>query len=137
MLLIAATGTPAIAANTDIETPWALQVRQAGDGYTAIARGATVSDLKAVLGLPSNRTSDPVWQYSGYHADDLSKPHARECSVLLVTISDGRVADLKLVNRSGAKLAAQAVNSGKPITYVVTPKPVLMADQSRPRVEGN
>jgi predicted secreted hydrolase len=84
----------------------------ASSGYEQIARGATQGTVSRVMGSPFRELAPDVWAYHGYHAN-LDLANAQGCDTLIVTFARGKVADLKLVNRSAAELIAANSQSGK------------------------
>jgi hypothetical protein len=126
-LLIAALGVTYVAGAP--ESPRAVVVRDASsvDG-ASVVRGSSQWHLREALGPPTHQLSGTVWQYEGYHTVGTNVPAGWRCSILIVTLADGRVADMKLVNRAGATLVAASAVSGKPLVYVVDRTETLVAN---------
>ncbi len=79
----------------------------AREGAAVITVGSTDSDVCRALGYPHRRLSDDVWVYFHYRG---SFDRVREdgCSTLLLTVVDGKVAQIMLVNRPTLSAVATA-----------------------------
>ena len=69
----------------------------ARDGATVVKVGSADSTVCRWLGEPDRRLPGDVWAYFHFAG---SREEAKEegCSILLLTIANGKVADIKLVN---------------------------------------
>lgn len=88
----------------------------ASSGYEQIARGATRGTVSRVMGSAYRELSPDVWVYHGYHAD-LDLANEQGCGTLIITFAEGKVADLKLVNKPAADKIAANPSSNKPAAF--------------------
>ena len=65
------------------------------------------------FGAPATKLSDNVWVYERFHAVPPRKP-ADQCHTLIVTLINGVVADMHLVNDRAQTIIAARVQSGSP-----------------------
>jgi hypothetical protein len=72
---------------------------------TQIARGTSQETVSSVMGQPFQTVSPDVWIYHGYRAD-LNGADEHGCDIMVITFAQGKVADLKLVNGSAARIIA-------------------------------
>ncbi len=76
-------------------------------GNTDVARGTTKTAVRQSLGEPGHQLSADVWAYYHFNGGYYQQPDD-DCSTLLVTFAEGRVADLQLINdRAQIVYAAQ------------------------------
>jgi hypothetical protein len=77
------------------------------DGAIIIKVGSADSTVSRWLGEPDRKLGDDVWAF--YHfVGSREEVQEQGCSTLLLTVANGKVADIKLVNdRSLAVVAAQ------------------------------
>jgi hypothetical protein len=73
------------------------------DGVTVVKVGSADSTVCRWLGEPGRKITDDVWAYFHFTG---SREEAKEdgCSTLLLTIANGRVADIKLVNDGALRI---------------------------------
>ncbi len=67
------------------------------DGATVVKVGTAVSAVDRWLGMPDRKITNDVWAYFHF-SGALAEAKEAGCSTLLLTIANGRVADIKLVN---------------------------------------
>lgn len=83
--------------------PVAYAVSSAGP---YIERGSLRIWVLAKLGEPTERLSPDVWVYRGYVPSSGQRPVDAACNRLIVTFSDGAVANLQLANPAAADFIA-------------------------------
>jgi hypothetical protein len=75
-------------------------------GDTVVARGDTMSAVRTTLGIP-DLLSDDVWTYHNFDGGSAQSRHD-DCSILLLTFTQGRVSNIELVNeRAKANVVAR------------------------------
>jgi len=77
-----------------------------------ITRGTPAQTMINRFGAPTQKLSDHVWVYDRFYSVQNRKP-ADECDTLVVTLIDGVVADLHLVNDRAQTIIAARVQSGE------------------------
>ncbi len=91
----------------------AVRVRTVNFDGWEISRGASAQTLVNRFGMPASKLSENTWVYEGFHAVQKRAP-ARECDTLIVTLVEGVVTDLHLVNDRAESIIAARVQSGAP-----------------------
>jgi len=71
-----------------------------------VERGSTREAVRQAMGEPSQRLSDDVWLYYGYHSEDLPVAQQMGCNAMLVTFARDKVVDLLFVNPRAATVVA-------------------------------
>ena len=71
-----------------------------------VTRGDTLMTVRRVLGAPLQQLSPHVWTYTGFHASLPEGAEAYGCDTLVVTFSEDRVVDLKMVNLKATQVIA-------------------------------
>jgi hypothetical protein len=79
--------------------------------YT-IVRGDASSLVLEALGAPARKLDGNVWIYPGFNAG-AAQSKDDDCSTLMVTFTNGRVSDLKLVNDRAVAVIARRIEAGK------------------------
>lgn len=119
LVLLAALSASAFAApsSATLAAPaaYAFTVEIVRQGQHAeIVRGTSQMTVCRLMGPAQRELSPNVWAFAGYH------PHVkagedRGCDTLLITFTDGRVSELKIVNARAAQIIAaqlKEVSSG-------------------------
>jgi len=120
LFLAAALGTPAFTATANSTTPMGFRVKEVTSPYHApIARGATEWMVRETLGVPTKCITPAVWLYYGFHANQ-ELPNDPGCKILMISYANGRVADLKLINPTGAEVIATNLTRGSTVAYIVS-----------------
>ncbi len=96
----------------------AISVRTVNQDGWEVSRGTPVRTLVNRFGAPAAKLSDNVWVYSRFYAVQ-NHPQARECDTLIVTLADGVIADLHLVNKRAQVIIAARVRTGAPLVVAV------------------
>jgi len=73
------------------------------DGATVVKVGTAVSTVDRWLGMPDRKITNDVWAYFHF-ASSREEAKVEGCSTLLLTITDNKVADIKLVNDCALKV---------------------------------
>jgi len=94
-------GRPSIApapwASTHSGVARAVTVRHVDYGLGEINRGTPSQTVLNNCGSPDHRITEDVWVYHRFYAKT-DRPEIGDCTSLVVTIREGEVADLHLVN---------------------------------------
>ncbi len=64
---------------------------------SVITRGTPQMTVRRLMGPAFEPLSAEVWAYHGYHPN-ITPGHERGCDTLVITFTDGKVSDLKIVN---------------------------------------
>ena len=80
-----------------------------------IMRGDSRLEVRRLMGAPDRRLSSNVWIYFKHHAPNTPQVARDNCRTLMVTFTDNRVSDLKIVNARALKIYTAQVNTGKPV----------------------
>jgi hypothetical protein len=105
-----ATNPPAAVAEP---TAAAIRVRTVSNNGWEITRGMPAQAVLNHLGQPDLKLSANAWVYYRFHAVQ-KHPNARECKVLLVTLTDRIVTDLHLVCERAQGIITARVRRGSP-----------------------
>ncbi len=82
------------------------------NGGLKIIRGMDKSDVSWVMHYNRCEELSPdVWSYSGFRAD-LALANDKDCTILLVRFSEGKVVDLQLVNKPAVNVLAASLKAG-------------------------
>ena len=122
LLLATVLNTTVLSAASAITKMVAVPVTQVTDEGTQIRRGTSDITVKSALGEPDQRLSPEVWVYYNFHSNqNLAK--SLGCNTLMVTIENGKVADLKLLSRTGVQVVARNLQKrSAPATTFVAQK---------------
>jgi len=83
-----------------------------------IQRGDGRLEVRRLMGVPDRRLSSNVWIYFKHHAPDTPQVARDNCRTLVVTFTDNRVSDLKLVNPRALKIYTARTNTGAPVRWL-------------------
>ena len=111
---------PAFASTKDeraIAYPTSSVTAQSQYGNRQIIRGATRDEVQAVLDCPNRMLSPDVWLYYGFSAD-LKEANDHGCRTMMITFAEGRVVDMKFINKPAAAVIAAKVKSNSATRYV-------------------
>ena len=72
-------------------------------GTTLVARGYAMHHVERSLGAPQLKLSADVWAFRNFNGGYEQSPDD-DCTTLLVTFTNGKVTDLKLVNERAEKI---------------------------------
>jgi len=79
-----------------------------------ITNGDSRLEVRRLLGAPDRRLGSNVWIYFNHHAPNTPQVARENCRTLVVTFTDHRVSDLKLVNPRALKIYTARANTAKP-----------------------
>lgn len=129
-LLTSPTVPPIVAAAPS--DPHAYPVHDAFSNGGAVIIGTNETELLRLFGRPSLRLSDTLWVYeSKFRAERTPTGDDHGCSTLVVTISNGHIADMKLVNKSALGVIADSSRAGTKVQYRAQHEP-MYATASNP-----
>jgi hypothetical protein len=80
-----------------------VKVNQSRD---EIKRGTPLMTVLRLMGTQHQELTPDVWICHGFHADNLEMANEQGCDILVITFAQGKVADLKLVNKRAAVVIA-------------------------------
>lgn len=110
LALLVALSASALAAS-DSATPaapaaYAFNVEVVRQGQHAeITRGTTQMTVRRLMGPAQRELSPNVWAFAGYRPN-VKAGEDRGCDTLLITFTDGRVSELKIVNARATQIIA-------------------------------
>ncbi|HEX2852937.1 MAG TPA: hypothetical protein VHO24_06845 [Opitutaceae bacterium] len=86
-----------------------------------IARGTSEMTVLRLLGSAPEKLSPNVWVYRGFHPKtDVTA--GNDCNKLVVTFTDGKVSDLKIVNDSAVRVIAANAKKAAQTTFQIAKK---------------
>lgn len=105
--------------------PHAYLVHDAFSNGGAVIIGTNETELLRLFGQPSLRLSDTLWVYeSKFRAERTPTGDDHGCSTLVVTLSKGHIADMKLVNKSALHVIADSSRAGTKVQYRAQHEPI-------------
>jgi hypothetical protein len=110
-----------LSAASKIDVPVAFSVRTLtarSEGGDQIERGTPRADVLWAMRQKARQELSPdVWLYSGYRAN-LDLANKQDCTTLVITFANGKVVDLKLVNRPAAAAIAANLNHSSSVRNI-------------------
>lgn len=136
LLLVATLAAPATATpKASAARAFAFPVASVtGEDFAPLRLGASESEVTRAVGYPYRRLPGNVALFRWFHTDDTDVAAQNGCNVLSVTLVNGSVADMKLLNSAAEKQLVAAANAGTQVTYVTTEKSGLFAVADPPKV---
>lgn len=118
LLLVLATAAHAAPAKSP-QSPYGFNVDAVRLPYQAeLTDGATQLTVLMRLGTPQRKLSPDVWVYPGFYPAVPEGQSDRGCDTLVVTFTDGRVTDLKIMNHSATVVVAANLKKMSETTLV-------------------
>lgn len=122
LVLLIALGSTAVAsstANANSNRALAHSVKSVQHrGDISIVPGTTCFDVVRELGEPSRKLAANVWAYDRFSGGD-AQSRNDDCSILLLTFQNDRVAQMQLINPSAQRVIAGRIEASKHPTMLI------------------